>query len=126
MKGVENFGNFCFGCQTNFIPMNSRNKYVCVNKSYITERKHGFTMDANCTAYYFDENRNMLCKRCSLNYFLDETSNSCVDGLTTTCTNPNKPFVFYVNSSNQIEKQVCRALINAAITDCVSYVTSYT
>lgn len=33
--------------------MSSRDKYVCVNKKYLPDRVHGFTLDSNCRAYAY-------------------------------------------------------------------------
>lgn len=127
ITGVENLGKFCFGCNTQFMPFNITNKYVCIDKSYLNQRLNGFTADANCTAYEFTADRTMVCRRCANGWFLRTDTNACVDGVNTTCDGAKKPFVFYIDSTTKkIQKNICSSLINAALTDCLSYVTSYT
>lgn len=123
VTGSEDFGpgNGCIGCTTANYPMDFTNKYICLNRKYLSKKVSNFTASANCERYSFDGTI-YHCEQCIYPTFLD--GNDCV----TQCSDiTHIKLILQFENNFTVRRNVCSTVpIGFTITPgCEEYIESY-
>ena len=114
IDGAKSIGKItCQGCKTQYFPYNLKDKMICVDRSYIKERKNGFVQDTNCLAYQYSDNK-MKCLECKYPKLLK--NDACVDS----CSANELKYAVYIDSNKRYKKNVC--VNGTPIANCEWYV----